>query len=163
MKRKDQRCSWKNHDTTTQGSESLPPPPQIHSIKLKEQDLHCKVKRLLFFIDSVLVFPFAPDFPVHPQSCTSGLTHRYSSIFFLLTVSCPGLFFLWASSGEYGLPSLHTSFHFKRWPSQGSTDLSPDCVGRGWEVQEARVWFPMGKQELFTDKVATHSLPQFSV
>lgn len=140
-------------DITTQGSDSHPPLPQIHSIKMMEQDLHQTVK---CFSLRAVVFPFAPGVPEPLSSCTSGLLHRYSHVFLLLPVFCPGLRFLHVSSGEYELHSLFLEVILRR-----KHRLLPKlCVGRGQDMDRRPgcVRFSRGKQEL-TDQQTSHPTP----
>ena len=99
---------------------------------------------------------FAPDFPVRLPSGASGLTHRCSAVFLLLTVFCPGLLFLQVSSGEYGLPSLHISSNLLEVISQ-EVQTSPQTVRRAvGGGQEARLCAVLRtKCELSISELAT--------
>lgn len=87
---------------------------------------------MYFSTDSALVFPFAPDFPVHLQSCTSGL---------LLTVSVQGCFSSRLAQGVCGC-LLCTPPPTLRGDPHSEAQTSPQTVwegGRRWTGGQGEV------------------------
>lgn len=122
----------------------------VHPIKSKEQDLHWKVK-CLFPLAVLCSFYFPGVSILEWQALPTG---------------SPVLSFCWQSSVQDCLSSgLAQGIWGCLFSTRGGTGFSPGCVQGRQEAHRSSgcVKFSTGKWELFINKLAPYSHPQFSV